>query len=147
MVTEIVFPGNVPGNNGRDGIIRMKRKVKTNLKNNYFYQVRSSTRNQHKGPVRMELIRHSTGKPMDYDNLVSTGKLIIDAIVKAGVLPDDNDMVIADRVYTQTKALNQRSQMTVIRIIDLDWEDIVEDPRYEEGPEHEDGFPITTFCG
>ena len=147
MITEIVFPGWVPGMNGKDGLIRMHHTKKTALRNAYFYEIRSTTTNQHKGPVRLELVRHSIGREMDYDGLVSTGKLLIDALVNAKVLPDDNPGIIAQREYTQTKAINQKSQMTVIRIIDIPWEEIVEDLRYEEGPECEDGFPITTFCG
>jgi len=119
MTTELIFPGFVPGNNGKEGLLRMSHKAKTRLRNQYFYQVRSSTRNRHTGPVRFELIRHSTGPPMDYDNLVSTGKLPTDAIVLAGVIPDDAPNVIVERDYQQTRALNQKAQMTVIRIIDI----------------------------
>lgn len=119
MKTEIIFPGTVPGNNGKGGLLRMPHKTKTKLKNSYIYQVRSITRNRHTGPVRFELIRHSTGPPMDYDNLVSTGKLLTDAIVLAGVIPDDNRFIIVEREYSQTKAINAESQYTLVRIIDL----------------------------
>lgn len=119
MTTEITFPGVVPGNNGPDGLIRMKPKVKIRLRNSYVYHIRSMTRNRHPGTVRLELIRHSIGPPMDYDNLVSTGKTILDALKRAQVIIDDKPAVIVERDYSQTKALNQKSQMTVVRIIDL----------------------------
>lgn len=120
MTTEIIFPGSLPGNNGEDGLLRMHHKRKTELRNQYFYHIRTITRNRHPGKVRFELIRHSTGPPMDYDNLVSTGKIPTDALKLAGVIIDDKPAVIVERDYSQTKALNQKSQMTVIRIIDYE---------------------------
>lgn len=119
MVTEIIFPGVLPGNNGKDGLIRIRGRARTALKNACFWQIRSSTTNQHKGPVRLELVRHSIGGLMDRDNLVSTGKIPIDALVKAKVIPDDNPTIITESDYSQTRAKNQATQFTVIRIIDL----------------------------
>lgn len=119
MITELIFPGSLPGNNGKGGLLRMHHRQKTRLRNEYFYQVRSLTTNRHTGPVRLELVRHSTGPTMDYDNLVSTAKTVLDAIVLAGVIPNDSPSIIVERNYSQTKAINQKSQMTVIRIIDI----------------------------
>jgi hypothetical protein len=119
MTTEIIFPGRVPGMNGPDGIIRMRHRDRKALKNGYYYQIRSATTNQHPGKVRLELVRHSIGTPMDYDNLVSTGKLIMDCMKLARVIIDDKPAIIAERDYSQTKAINQASQFTLIRIIDL----------------------------
>lgn len=118
MITELVYEGNVPGNNGKNGLIRMKTKAKLELKKRFFWTTREQTRNRHLGAVRLELIRHGL-QVMDYDNLVSTGKLLIDAIVKTGVLSDDNPDVIKERDYSQTHALNAKSQRTIIRITDL----------------------------
>ena len=117
--TEIVFPGKVPGNNGAGGLLRMHWSAKSNLLGTYSWLVRSATKTRHAGPVRLELIRYSIGRLMDYDNLVSTGKFPIDAIVKAGVLPDDNPAIIAERRYTQQRAASAAAQRTVIRITDL----------------------------
>jgi len=118
-VTEIIFPGRLPGNNGDDGLLRMNHFQYTALRNKLQYVVMAHRPRQHKGPVRLELIRHSTGVPMDDENLSSTGKIPIDAIVRAGVLPDDNPAIITERDYTQTKALSKDAQFTLIRITDL----------------------------
>ncbi len=117
--TEIVFQGRVVGNNGKGGLLRMHWMAKTKLLNQYQWAVSAGAGfKKHRGPVKLELTRHSSGVEMDYDNLVSTGKLLIDAIVKAGVLPDDNQAVIAERSYRQVKA-KKDAQRTVIRITDL----------------------------
>ncbi len=117
--TELIFPMVVPGMNGKDGLLRMPGKERVRLRNLYHSIVSAHRPKPHSGPVRVELIRHSIGSEMDRGNLVSTEKLLLDAIVKAGVLPDDNNDVITERDYKQTRALNQATQMTVIRIISL----------------------------
>ncbi len=119
MTTELIFPGLIPGNNDRGGLLRTHWRKRGALKLKWIWHVKASTLNRHTGPVRMELTRHSLNPNMDYDNLVSTGKILIDAIVGAGVLPDDKSAVIREQKYTQTLALKKESQMTVIRIIDL----------------------------
>lgn len=117
--TEIVFPGKVPGNNGPGGLLRMHWAAKAKFLASCMWLVRFATKAKHTGPVRLELVRYSTGGPMDYDNLVSTGKFLVDAVVRAGVLPDDNPHVIAERHYSQVKAKSKADQRTVLRIIDL----------------------------
>lgn len=119
MKTELIFPGVIPGNNGRGGLLRTHYAQRAKWKKNWIWHIKASTKNRHLGPVRLELIRHSINPRMDYDNLVSTGKILIDAIVKAGVLSDDAERIIAERQYTQTRALNAQNQMTVILITDL----------------------------
>ena len=119
MTTELIFPGVVPGNNGPDGLLRMSVKQKGRLKKSYFYHIRSLTRHRHIGKVKFELVRHSIGPPMDFDNLVSTGKLIADQLKATGVILDDKPAIIVEREYTQTKAMNQQSQFTLIRIVDV----------------------------
>ncbi len=119
MITEIVFPYRIVGNNDKNGLMRMKLRERNRLKKLYLTTILNATRNRHVGPVRFELIRHSIGRNMDYDNLVSTGKLLTDQLVSAGVIPEDKPEVITQRDYQQTRALNKATQMTVIRIIDL----------------------------
>lgn len=118
MTTELNYEGYVPGNNGKKGLLRMSVKDKNELKKRFFWDTRAQTRNRHKGPVKLELIRHGM-QLMDYDNLVSTGKLLIDAIVKAGIILDDSKQIIQERDYHETPALNFKSQRTIIRITDL----------------------------
>lgn len=115
MTTEITLLGKVPGMNGKGGLIRMHWTKKKKLKELYTWLVRQATKNVHPGKVSIELVRYSSGAPMDYDNLVSTGKLIFDSIVSAGVIPDDKDSVIVERKYRQEKCkiLEQRTVITI----------------------------------
>ena len=115
MTTQITFQGKIPGMNGKVGLIRMHWTKKKKLKDMYTWLVRQATKNVHLGKVSIELIRYSSGTPMDYDNLVSTGKLIFDSIVSAGVILDDKDSIIVERKYRQEKCkiLEQRTVITI----------------------------------
>ncbi|PRY40820.1 hypothetical protein CLV58_1063 [Spirosoma oryzae] len=107
-------------NNGRDGLLRMHWRKRNKLRDYYQLLFRTQTTNRHTGQVRIELVRHSTGQPADYDGLVSSGKLPFDAMKRAGIIVDDSPDYIGQPSYSQTKAINHKSQMTVIRIIDVD---------------------------
>ena len=115
---EITFPGKVPGLNGAGGLLRMHWRKKLDLQNSYSRQVWALQLRRCSGPVRLELIRYSTGRPMDYDNLVSTGKLLIDALVRCQLIADDNPQVILERSYTQVRC-KPDEQRTVIRLTPL----------------------------
>ena len=111
----LTFPGRVVGNNGKGGLLRMHWAAKKKLTTRFIWQVLAQAGGRRfTGPVRLELVRYSIGSPMDYDNLVSTGKLLTDAIVRAGVLPDDTPAVIAEREYRQERAAGKDGQKTVV---------------------------------
>lgn len=118
MTTELTFPGSIAGMNGSKGLIRTHWARKKAMKNYYHYHVKSQTSNAHPGPVKLSLTRYSTGVEMDYDNLVSTGKNLIDSIVSAGVIKDDKKSIIQQREYEQIKC-KKGEQRTVIIITDL----------------------------
>ena len=118
-VRQVVFPGRVPGNNGAGGLLRLHWSRRQKLLSNYEWVAAAARLAPITGPVRLELERHSIGTHMDYDNLVSTGKLLIDALVRQKVLPDDSPAVIAERAYTQVRAAGKAYQQTIIRLIPL----------------------------
>lgn len=120
MKTELTFPGSLPGNNGKNGLLRMHWRVKKRFADRLFYLVMSLTRNKHPGVVQITLTRYSCGPEMDYDNLVSTGKFPIDAIVKAGIITDDKPAIIRKREYHYEKIKRGESQKTVITIEDIE---------------------------
>jgi hypothetical protein len=119
VAQEITFDFVVPGNNGAAGLIRMHWTKRQSLGGLFGWKVRAAQLRPMLGPVRLELTRYSIGPQMDYDNLVSTGKLPIDALVRGGILPDDKPAVIAERTYTQLRAESKASQRTVIRLTQL----------------------------
>jgi hypothetical protein len=119
ITQEITFPGKVPGNNGANGLLRMHWRKRLEHQKAYWLHVLAAGLQPMVGPVRFELVRYSIGPLMDFDNLVSTGKCTTDALVRAGILPDDNPTIIAERSYTQERAESQAAQRTVIRLIPL----------------------------
>lgn len=116
---EITFNSLVPGNNGPNGLLRMGWRKRQRLAAEYEWVVAAARLVPMTGPVRLELVRYTIGGQLDFDNLVSTGKLPIDAIVRCGILPDDNPAVIAERDYRQERAEGKGYQRTVIRLIPL----------------------------
>jgi hypothetical protein len=112
----ITFTGKVPGNNGAGGLLRLHWSRRQKLLQQYEWVVAAARLPKLTGPVRLELTRYSIGSPMDYDNLVSTGKLLIDALVRCGVLPDDSPVVISERSYRQERAEGKGYQKTIIRL-------------------------------
>ena len=119
LKTELTFPGVLPGNNGSKGLLRMHWAARNKLRDQFTWLVRSLTKNKHAGKVKLQLIRYHAGISMDYDNLVSTGKLIVDSIVLANVIIDDKESIIAQRDYRQVKVKTKGEQKTVIIIEDL----------------------------
>ena len=118
MITTITFVGKVAGLNGSGGLQRLHWSKKKKLATGYDWVVRASTTYRHSGPVHFELVRYSTGREMDYDNLVSTGKLPVDSIVRAKVIADDTPAVIVSRKYSQVRVKTAAEQRTVIILTD-----------------------------
>ncbi|MCC3159698.1 hypothetical protein LJ737_20825 [Hymenobacter sp. 15J16-1T3B] len=112
----VTFTGKVPGNNGPGGLLRMHWSRRQKLLSEYEWVVSAARLPKLSGPVRLVLTRYSTGPEMDYDNLVSTGKLLIDALVNCGVLPDDSPAVIVERHYRQLRTPGPAHQKTIISI-------------------------------
>ncbi len=119
MTTEITFPGRVPGNNGKDGLMRMHHRKRLKLTEAYKMHIWRFTRYQHKGPVRVELTRYGYGVQPDNDNLVSTGKLLMDAFVLARVIIDDKPAIIVEPIYSFKRVGKPSEQRTEIRITDV----------------------------
>ena len=119
MITEITFPGKIAGMNGTFGLLRMGWKRRNRLRDTYAWWIRSKTTNKHTGPVKWTLIRYGLRPMTDWDNLVSTGKIIADSFVLAGVIIDDKDKIIQKREYLQEKVSKKEDQRTVIRIEDI----------------------------
>lgn len=116
---EIAFNCIVPGNNGPNGLIRAHWTERGRLIGIYEWVITAARLQSMTGPVRLELTRYSIGPQMDYDNLVSTGKLLIDALVRCQILEDDKPAVIAERDYKQVRAAGKGYQRTIIRLIPL----------------------------
>lgn len=101
-------------------LLRTHRWARGKLRDEYTWLVRSMTTNQHHGPVRLEYTRSSSAtRRMDYDGLVSSSKVILDALVLAKVIVDDNQEIIAERSYEHVLTSRKVATFTVIKITDL----------------------------
>ena len=68
--------------------------------------------------VRITCIRRSS-REMDFDNLVASFKPIIDGITDAGIIRDDKNSVVRERIFRWEPAPNARGhiQITVEEIL------------------------------
>jgi hypothetical protein len=119
MKTELIFPGVLPGNNGSKGLLRMHWTARNKLRDQFTWLVKVLTKNRHQGKVKLNLTRYYLTQPLDYDNLVSTGKIPVDSIVLARVILDDKESIISEREYKQVKVKTKGEQKTVIVIEDI----------------------------
>lgn len=118
LTTVLTFPGLIKGMNGAGGLLRMNWRARKRQRDTWIWFVKGETKNRHPGKVRMDFVRYSSGVEMDYDGLVSTGKLLLDACVMAGVITDDKPSIIAEKDYRQEKC-KRSEQRTVITFTDL----------------------------
>ncbi len=117
METTLTIPKKVPSNNGKNGLIRMhwtKRRTWVEYMMNVF---RAQTKNRHTTPVSIHIIHYYLGRPIsDYDNLVSTCKLIFDALKKNGIIVDDHQLITGIPTFEQIKVKSKSEIKSVIHI-------------------------------
>lgn len=116
MTTELILHYATPTQNQMNKLHWAKRHK---LRESLTWEIRAKTRNRHTGPVRLEVYRFSVGIA-DYDNIVAGFKPVLDALVNASIIPDDNPDVIIQRHYEGIRVARRDMQHTLIRIIDID---------------------------
>lgn len=90
MRLTIEIPRVAPGPNGRGGLLRMHWKKRRRVLHTWIVLVREQRPAKWKaGPARVTIIRQSHTEP-DPDNLSAMCKIPLDALVRAGILPDDS---------------------------------------------------------
>lgn len=120
MITTLVIPEKVPSNNGANGLLRMHWRKRVALCNAYQWTFKEQTQNRHLGRVKIHVTHYHTGSPIqDYDNLVSTIKIPLDAIKKNGIVVDDNQLITGIPTFEQIRVKKARMIKTVIVITDL----------------------------
>jgi hypothetical protein len=118
MKTLVVIRENVPGLNGKDGLIREHFHAARERKVRYTMLIWSQTRNQHPGPVKITFTRYGL-QYMDWDNMCASFKHIGDALVKAKVIQDDKPGIIHVFQPRQVKVKHRIDQKSTIEIEDL----------------------------
>ena len=120
MKTTLTIPAKVPSNNSKNGLLRMGWRKRGRLCKSYQWIFREQTQNRHLGRVRIHVTHYYTGSPLaDYDNLVSTIKIPLDAIKKSGIIVDDHQLITGIPTFEQVRVKKEHDVRTVIEIIDL----------------------------
>ena len=117
MKTIIVIPERVPGLNGPDGLIREHYRPAKKRKDRYLIYCLSQKKGSHKGIVTVKAVRHSI-KLMDWENLWSSFKHIMDAIVDAHIIKDDDPTIIINFSVSQVKISKRVDKKSVVIIED-----------------------------
>lgn len=98
---------------------RMNRYKRVNLKDEWARLVQSKTRDHIRTPCAVRVLRCTVGRPLDVDGLYGTLKVPLDAMVRAGVLPDDDPSQVA-RVSAEQEAVGKKEdQRTVITLMHI----------------------------
>jgi Holliday junction resolvase RusA-like endonuclease len=125
MITTLTINEKVPSNNGTNGLLRMHWRERKKIKVRYFWLFRAQTQNKHTGRVKIHIQHYYRLKPIaDYDNLVSTCKLLFDALKDAAVIVDDNQLVTGIPTFEQIRVKNLKDVKTVITVSDLTQEEL-----------------------
>lgn len=120
MKTTLTIPAKVPSNNGKGGLLRMHWRKRGQLCERYQWLFREQTQNRHIGRVQIRVTHYYTGSPLqDYDNLVSTLKIPLDAIKKNAIIVDDHQLITGVPTFEQVRVKHKRDVRTVIEIQDL----------------------------
>lgn len=120
MKTIVTIPEKVPSNNGKKGLLRMHWSKRGKLRDKFMWLFLSQTRNRHQGKVTIHIAHYYRGTAItDADNLSSTSKIPLDALVKAEIIKDDKLSMIGTPTFSQIRVKEAHQVKTVIEITDV----------------------------
>ena len=76
----------------------------------------SAGRSRFKGRVRIAIERRYARNPLDLDNLYASAKIPLDALQRAGIIPNDNPEILVSLSCTQRKVPKTSMEGTTIEI-------------------------------
>ena len=97
-------------------MLRQHWSKRKQLKKQYYLEILSQKPQKFKGKVNVSLTRYSSRVP-DPDGVAGSAKIILDAIVDAGIIEDDN-MNIVENFSVNWQKCKQNEQRTEITIED-----------------------------
>ena len=97
----LIIPEKIDGLNGKNGLLRGHWAQRRRKKESYAWLFRAQTNGKFAGQVRLTITRSYRGQKMDFDNLASTAKLPLDALVLAGIIEDDSEKIIGQPTFFQ----------------------------------------------
>ena len=106
-----------PSMNGTGGLMRMHHREYARVRDAWTVLVRGAARlEKAAAPCRVEIVRRYPGRPLDLDNLYAAAKVPLDALRRAGVIPDDDPETVVSLSCTQRKAARRSEAGTTIRL-------------------------------
>ncbi len=114
----IEIPEVAPMLNGSSGLKRMHWTKYRDLLEKWTLLIRAKTKEKIKGRVSIAYVRSSVRAP-DWDNLCASFKPIGDALVKNGVIEDDNPEIVVEFKPQWRKAKNNKDLKTTIIIREM----------------------------
>lgn len=114
MTTEITIDRLPPGTNKLE---RMHWATKKKKISTWMALIRSKTRHAHEGCVDVYFTTHRS-RFLDVDNHAASAKIPLDALVRTGIIKEDNPKVITNYYPNQIKC-KRKDERTVIRIEDV----------------------------
>lgn len=118
METTITIFSKVPGLNGDDGLIREHFHARKKRIKNLELEIKASSMNKHKGPVRITFTRHAC-QLMDWDNHCASFKNIGDALKNCKTIVDDKPSIVRVFRPRQVKVSTREEQRITIYIEDI----------------------------
>lgn len=113
----IEFDFALPGLNGPEGLMREHWSKRKKRKDDLVWQILEKDLKSHQGQVRITYTRNSPKLFDWFDNLPSSGKFLMDALVKARVIKDDSPEIIP---FQPVMFQNKGKARTQIIIEDLE---------------------------
>ena len=99
-------------------MLRQHWSKRKKLKEQYHLEILSQKPQKFKGKVNVHLTRYSSRVP-DPDGVAGSAKIILDAVVDAGIIEDDN-MRIVKNFSVDWKKCKQKEQRTEIEITEAE---------------------------
>jgi Holliday junction resolvase RusA-like endonuclease len=111
----LTIPSLAPGMNT---LLRMHFRSYGKIRDTWQTQIRAAAGTKRfDGPCSVSIVRYYASNAMDLDNLYSTCKIPLDALVRAKVLNDDNPDAVADLTCKQVKVATRKEERTEIELI------------------------------
>jgi len=109
---------------GLNVMLRQHYRVRKEIQERWILMMKSERNKFDVGfpimsPVHVWIHRYYAGLPLDVDNHYASAKIPLDALVRSGFLPDDNNACVSGLKCEQFKTAHKKDQKTKIH---LTWE-------------------------
>lgn len=112
----ITIPELAPGMNA---LMRMHFRTYGALRNKWQTLLRSAAgTTRFDCPCEVRIVRYYAANPMDLDNLWSTSKIPLDALVRAKILRNDDPKAVTSLAVEQYKVPTKNRERTEIHILE-----------------------------